>query len=176
MNDSFKKLIESIVIESLRSKGRVFSLYALAFVGLSNMAGNSIVFAKSVLNACNQDSPDQRILALITISVVSFACIVHMLAGRFGRLLNYVFAYVKVLIILLLIIAGIISAAKSRSSPTVIPGQNTHSDAESSSTLWRETTYKLLSSLLCVMFAYAGFNQANYVSISFPLTDTNTDL
>ena len=134
------------------------------------MAGNSIVFAKSVLNACSEDSPDQRILYLIAISVVSFACIVHMLAARFGRLLNYIFAYVKVLIILLLMIAGIISAVNSRYSPTVILGQKMRSDAESSSILWRETTYKLLSSLLCVMFAYAGFNQANYVSISFPFT------
>ena len=171
MNDSCKKLIESLI-----SKGRVLSLYAVAFVGLFNMAGNSIVFAKSVLNACNEDSPDQRILALIAISVVSFACIVHILAGRFGRLLNYVFAYMKVLSLLLLIIAGIILAFKSRYSPTVIPGQNIRSDTESSSTLWRETTYRLLSSLLCVMFAYAGFNQANYVSIPFPFTDTNTDL
>jgi amino acid transporter len=171
MNHSCKKLIES-----LRSKGRVFSLYAVAFVGLSNVAGNSIVFAKSVLNACNEDSSDQLILALVTMSVVIFACVVHMLAARSGRLLNYIFAYVKVLIILLLIIAGIISAVKSRYSPTVISDQNMRSDAESSSILWRETTYKLLSSLLCVMFAYAGFNQANYVSISFPLTDTKTDL
>jgi L-asparagine transporter-like permease len=128
------------------------------------MAGNSIFFGISILKACGIENPANGAVRGIAIGVATFACVLHIVSRWWGIALNNFFGFVKVLILLMLIIVGILSFASALPLKTIEIARDNyehHAGFGSAST----STYGYASSFLSVIFAYGGFNQANYVSL-----------
>lgn len=131
---------------------------------------NALSFGIRVLEAAGRPV-DNFIARGIAIAVVTFAVLLHGTWRQAGLVLNNAFALVKVLILLLIIVTGVISwggVFKTSDSATSNPGVvsdnfNVHNSFKSAS----RDSYGFAESFLAVIFAYSGFNQANYVSSVF---------
>lgn len=155
-------------------------LYGIPFICLGNMAGNAIFFGLNIQIACGVNDPSNGAVRAVAIGVATFACSLHILSRWWGIALNNFFGSVKAAILVMLIVVGIVSFAggfQQKTKPTAVEnfGNNGFGTAETSSNGYA-------SSFLSVIFAYGGFNQANYVcpdhmlslSLSFVLTDLSS--
>lgn len=126
---------------------------------------NALAFGIRVLEAAGR-TPDNLTVRVIAVAVTTFAVILHGTWRQAGLFLNKAFAIVKILMLLLIIITGFIALgggfhnhqAASKNFNVDNAFKNTANDP-----------YGFAESFLAVVFAYSGFNQANYVSISSSL-------
>lgn len=138
-------------------------LFGIVYIALGNAAGNAIYFGELVLAAAGiKDSHDAA--RGIAIAVTTFACLIHGIWRRGGIMLNNVFAIVKIGILLLVILLGFIALGDhfERDGQT----QNFASENLKPNTAFADAptvTYGYVESFLAVIFAYGGYNQANYV-------------
>lgn len=139
---------------------------------LGNMAGNSLFFGEYIMAAAGAGKPEDidsdAMIAYnvkvrcIAIAAVTLACILHGLWRKGGIYLNNFFAMIKVLILLLIIVVGICAWAgvfkgKANHAATNMSLPNSFQGSENDS-------YGYCQAFLAVIFAYGGFDQANYVS------------
>lgn len=99
----------------------------------------------------------------IAIAVVTFAVLIHGLWRQAGIFLNNFFAITKILILIVIIVTGFMStggAFKNKSAGS--ENFNVHNAFKNP----ESNPYAFAESFLSVIFAYSGFNQANYVSIA----------
>lgn len=99
----------------------------------------------------------------IALGAVTFACTIHSVYRRGGIYLNNVFAVVKLLMLLLIILVGICAWAGVFGNKAINASANMK--AENSFAGATSNTYGHCQAFLAVIFAYGGFGQANYVSI-----------
>jgi amino acid transporter len=155
------------------------------------MAGNAMNFSLQIMTAARPDQdPNNSVVRGIAIGVSVFACLIHTVSRRGGLLLNNIFAIVKVGILLLIIIIAIVYSTNTlgpkpslRGTPwetnnTAIFGTNHPTDfskddvrhknldvstsfEKSSGQSTSASAYS--SAMLDVIFAFSGFEQANYV-------------
>lgn len=105
----------------------------------------------------------------IAIAVITIAVILHGIWRRAGIFLNSALASIKVFMLLLMIITGFISWGGAFHTPTTVaknPGVaaanfNVHNSFPNTT----QDFSGFAESFLAVIFAYGGFNQANYVGV-----------
>lgn len=137
-------------------------LYGPAFILLANIATNSMAFGVRVLEAAGRvDQADPWEARGIALAVIIFTCALHSMWRIGGIHLSNVFAVVKIAMLLLIFITGCLTwggvfqrntdAVPNMTAPDAF--KNPSSDA-----------YAFAQAYLSIVFAYGGFNQANYVS------------
>jgi amino acid transporter len=98
----------------------------------------------------------------IAVGVATFACALHIVSRWVGIALNNFFGSVKAAMLLMLIIVGIISFAGGLSVKTIDTAKENYGQQGDFSSA-SQSSYGYAASFLSVIFAYGGFNQANYV-------------
>lgn len=141
-------------------------VYGIPFICLGNVSGNCILFAESIIEACGKVPTNGAIRAL-AIGVATFACLVHAVWRKGGIYLNNAFGFVKVAMLIMLFVVGIASAAGAFKgnhfeTPAEVAKENfdVHKAFSGAST----ESYGYAEAFLAIIFAFGGFNQANYVS------------
>ena len=134
-------------------------IFGLAFVLLGNVAPNSIVFGIRVLQAANKPV-DNFTVRGIAIAVATFACLIHGFWRKGGIYLSNVFGLIKMTMLLVIIITGFISYSGVFKRPAVAAQNFNIHNAFSNP---QQDPYGFAESFLAILFAYGGFNQANYV-------------
>lgn len=134
-------------------------MYGFAFILLGNVAANSISFGIRVLQAA--DRPVSNFVVRgIAIAVVTFACFMHGYWRQGGIYLSNLFAVVKVAMLLLIIVTGFISYSGVFNRPAAGPD---NFDPHTTFRNPERGPFGFAESFLSILFAYGGFNQANYV-------------
>ena len=130
-------------------------LFAGFFIALGHTAGNSVAFSRHVLLAAQETSDpdklkfDSRLMKIIAIVILGIVCLLLWITPKTGLFLNKLLALYKVVLLLVLGIAGIAarqnrgSGAHDWSSPEV--GVNT------------------ISGLIFIIYSYTGWENANYI-------------
>jgi amino acid transporter len=103
----------------------------------------------------------------VAIGVATFACLVHAVWRKGGIYLNNAFGFVKIAMLIMLFVVGIASAAgafkgNQFEKPAEVVKENfgVHKAFSGAST----DSYGYAEAFLAIIFAFGGFNQANYVS------------
>ncbi|OCL12418.1 amino acid transporter [Glonium stellatum] len=136
-------------------------VYGLTFILLGNMSGNCIVFAIRTFQAADIPASNGPVRGL-AIGIATLACFVHAFSRRGGIWLGNLLAFIKVLILLLIIVTGICAYAgvfHTRARDTASDNLSTkHAFADAAS-----DPYGYAQAFLAIIFAYAGFEQPNSV-------------
>jgi amino acid transporter len=161
-------------------------LFGISFICLGNMAGNSIAFAVRVLAAANPDGPEatKEVVRGVALAAATFACVIHAISRRGGIWLSNVLASVKVGILLLIVVLAIKHKpsvvaenfadsflapkipkwAQTCNHPVGAENKNGYTKAFLSISELLPSDYQCaLASDQLLVFAYSGFDQANYV-------------
>lgn len=143
-------------------------VFGVLFVLTGTIAMNALSFGIHIQEAADQ--PVENFASRgIAIAAVTFALILHGTWRQAGILLNNTFAFIKILMLLLVIITGFSSWGGAFPSPAAnakSPGVAAWNFSVHNS--FNNTTQNpsgFAESFLAVIFAYPGFNQANYVSV-----------
>jgi amino acid transporter len=139
-------------------------LYGIAFVLLGNIATNSMAFGVRVLQAAGRSDPNNAWEARgIALAVVTFTCLLHSLWRVGGIWLSNIFAVVKISILLAVFVTGCLTwGGIFHRSGEAIPNMAAPDAFKNPS----QDAYAFAEAYLSIVFAYGGFNQANYVSIN----------
>ena len=129
---------------------------------------NAIAFATSVMEASGQikyvnasgeiDSHSEAIIRGIAISTAFAACFIHGVWRQGGIYLNNLLATVKIAILIFMFILGMLATRDDIFPPVSSSHFNFTPSRESSA-----STYTYAEAFLAIIFAFGGFNQANYV-------------
>jgi L-asparagine transporter-like permease len=138
----------------------VTCVFAIAYIILGNMAGNCLIFGIRTLQAANAPVTNSAVRGL-AVAAATVACLIHSFSRRGGIWLGNIFALIKVLMLLLIIITGICAWAGVFHTPNYASDNMAlnHSFADSSN-----DSYGYTQAFLAVIFAWSGFDQPNYVS------------
>lgn len=139
------------------------TLYSFYFITMYSTARNCMQFGVQVLSAANVPypqnfEPSNKLLRFIGIIVLTSICLLHYFSGKVGRAMNQVFAFVKIGLLLIVLVAGIRHA---------VPGfrradwsQPANPNVSSSATAF-----------LYIVFSFAGWENATFVSGEIPSYD-----
>jgi amino acid permease len=128
------------------------------------MAGNCLIFGIRVLQAANVPVTNSAVRG-IAIAAATLACLIHSFSRRGGIWLGNIFALIKVLMLLLIIITGICAWAGAFHTPTYASDNMALNRAFANSS---NESYGYTQAFLAVIFAWSGFDQPNYVGYSDP--------
>jgi amino acid transporter len=137
-------------------------VFGLTFILLANVATNSIAFATCVLDASGQSGLKNHdaIVRAIAVAVAAATCLIHGTWRQGGIYLNNLLAAVKIAILLLIFILAMLAYGGVFKRPA-----DAVSNLAISQTFKGGTTdpHAMADSFLSILFAFGGFNQANYV-------------
>jgi amino acid transporter len=138
----------------------VTCVFAAGYIIIGNMAGNCLIFGVRTLEAANVPITNSAVRGL-AVAAATLACIIHSFSRRGGIYLSNVFALVKVMMLLLIIITGICAWAGAFHTSTYASQNMAVNKAfvDPSS-----DSYGYTKAFLAVIFAWSGFDQPNYVS------------
>jgi len=140
----------------------VTCVFAMAYIILGNMAGNCLIFGIRTLEAADIDiTISNSAVRGLAVAAATFACLIHSFSRRGGIWLGNIFAIIKVLMLLVIIVTGICAWADAFGTRTYAK-QNM--DIENSFKEPADDSYGYAKAFLAVIFAWAGFDQPNYVS------------
>ncbi|KAG9233201.1 amino acid permease-domain-containing protein [Amylocarpus encephaloides] len=144
-------------------------LYGIAFILLGNLSGNAIAFGTYVMEAAGQPDPAKGTVIGIAIAVLTAAVGIHVFSRRGGILLNNIFAIIKVLILVTIIVLGFTKAAgHNLGGPgTNSGGPTTNAVAglspKNAFSTSRGDLASYTDSFLYIVYSYSGFEQPFYV-------------
>ena len=135
-------------------------VFGIAFVLIGTSAMNALSFGIRFLQAI--DAQVNNFVARgIAIAVVTFAVLIHGTWRQAGIILNNTFAIIKILMLLVIVVTGFVSLGGGFKNKAVATENfNVHNAFKNP----ESNPYGFAESFLAVIFAYGGFNQANYVS------------
>lgn len=148
-------------------------LFGVIFVFIGTAAMNALSFGIRALEAAGDKNPDNWKARGIAIIVITFAVVLHGTWRQAGIYVNNAFAITKVLILLMFIITGFVALGNGfkPSALAITEGYVTNSTVASSNYDTSKSfkgknggSYGYVESFLAIIFAFSGFNQANYVS------------
>jgi L-asparagine transporter-like permease len=123
------------------------------------MAGNCLIFGIRTLEAAGVPATPRAVRG-IAVGAATFACGIHVFSRRGGIWLGNVFALLKVLILLLIIITGICAWGGAFHTKTYavenLAAKSAFADVS-------QDSYGYVQAFLAVVFAWSGFDQPNYV-------------
>lgn len=141
---------------------------AMLFILLTHFAGNTLAFAKLVLQAFEPDqpNPDFRLQKFIALCLLSCVCLLHIFSRKMGIAVNNMLAIYKVTLVTFIIIIGFAAMGGARGKGRHSKGLTGPYGMEN----WKhamDTTPKSMSdysmAILGVLWAYTGWENANYV-------------
>lgn len=137
-------------------------VFGWMFILVGNAAANSIAFAVHITQAFGYPNPHKGAIQGIAIGVSTFVCVIHALGRRFGVHLNSSFAIIKFAMLWTIIGLGFAQYSKTirHEEPDITP----KIDFKSLDLKEAGGPGGFARSYLDIIFAYGGFNQANYVS------------
>ena len=132
-------------------------LFAGFFIALGHTAGNSIAFSRHILlaaqNACDPVKlyEDAALTKFVAIIVLGLVCLLLWISPKTGLFLNKLLALYKVVLLLVMAIAGIASSGKEHSGA--------HDDD------WHKPSggIETISGLIYIIYSYTGWENANYI-------------
>ena len=139
----------------------VTCLFGISFVVLGNVFSNCINFALQVLSASGVENPSNGAVRGIAIAVATLTCFIHVFSRKGGIVLNNIFAFVKVGILLLIIVTAIVVGSGGFAETENVITENT-SPGKSFEGVSDEAN-GFAHAFLAIMFSFGGFEQANYV-------------
>jgi amino acid transporter len=130
-----------------------YIIYAFLFVGVFNSATNAQQIGRELLISIspNQD-PNRHLVRFIGIVAFSIICLIQLFSSRAGRSINSTFALIKILFLLVLLGFGF--AAICRNTNPV----------EFTQKVSGIPALNYAQAILAVLFSYAGWENANFVS------------
>lgn len=162
-----------------RPRYLVTCVYGVLFIVLGNTAGNAISFGQHALRAkgVKENEIDQHEWQIkgIAVAAITGACLLHGSWRAGGIYVNNLFATIKCLFLVVFIIAGAVYSGQGGQKTYNLDLQcsftnTTDSGTAMSKCLKSETgqnvnsqMYGLSQSFLLVIFAYGGFENANYI-------------
>lgn len=141
-------------------------MYGIPFILLGNLAGNALALARYIMLAAGHSDADGRVttgrgpVIGIAIAALTLVILLHMSSRRGGIALNNVFAILKVLLLLAIIVIGF--AFRGDRLP-----QKTHLGGQNFANSFADRSHKVASytqALFTVMYSYSGYEQPFYVS------------
>lgn len=144
-------------------------VYGITFILIGNASANALSFASHLLSASGHTevyaaSPPRYLgnwVRGIAVGTMTVVCLMHGIWRRLGIAVNNVFALFKLLMLLLIIILGFMSIdGKVFGTPPPVSENLAPSNSFKNP---RKEAYGYAEAYLAVIFAFGGFNQANYV-------------
>ena len=136
-------------------------MYGVLFIVLGNLSGNALGFGSYVMEAAGIQNNDPAVRGL-AIAALTSACLLHAIWRKGGILLNNAFAFMKVTIVLLIIVAGLAAlGGASLGSGSIHTG---NFDTKTSFSSPRRDVASYADSLVYAIYPYTGFLQPFYVS------------
>lgn len=136
-------------------------MFGIAFILVGNASANALSFAIHALAAAGYSDDLQRPVRGIAIATVTVVGLLHGLWRKLGIAVNNVFALIKVLILIMIIIIGFTSIGGAVFGGVSPAGANL--DTHNSFSAASGEPYGYALAYLSVVFAFGGYNQANYV-------------
>lgn len=157
---------ELVYLDEAYPRPRYFAscMFAVFFVLLGNTAANTIAFAKGMLMAFDPDNekPDYRLQRFVALVCITFICLIHLFSRKMGIFMNNALAAYKVGLLLFVVISGFVclggGGVGSRGDAPY--GAENLRDAFSGGS---KEPYDYASAMLHVLYAYGGWENANYV-------------
>ena len=119
-----------------------------------------MIFGIRTLQAANVPVTNSAVRGL-AVAAATVACLIHSFSRRGGIWLGNIFALIKILMLLLVIIVGICAWAGAFHTETyAYQNLAVNNSFEGAS----QDSYGYTSAFLAVIFAWSGFDQPNYVS------------
>lgn len=132
----------------------VYTVYAFLYILLNTSATSCMVFANQVyISATDDNNPDQRVLRLIAVVILTVVCLLHYFSARTGRDLNVVLATSKVVMLSVLFVAGAIKANKEH----VYDFNQVNLNASTSSS-------SAAAGFLLILYSFQGWENATFVA------------
>ncbi|KAK1954750.1 hypothetical protein LY78DRAFT_648761 [Colletotrichum sublineola] len=146
-------------------------LFGVPFILIGTSAANAISFSRNLFELVNVEKPSAVAIICVAIGSVGFACLVHAFSRGIGIKLNNAFAALKIIFLIIIVFGGLAVGVGrstygleiqliSNCSVNLDGASNNFNDAFGK--LENRSTY-LTPPYLQVVFAFGGFNQANYV-------------
>lgn len=135
--------------------------YGIPFILFGTGAGNALLCAECLYRAFGVE-PSGAAVRGIALVLSGFACLVHAGSRWGGIYLFNVFGTIKIGMMFTMCILGLMYMTGSFGGTTEVASDNLSIQDPISNSLG--TAYGYAESLLAVLFAFGGFNQANYVS------------
>jgi amino acid transporter len=137
-------------------------LYGTLFIVLGNLSGNAIAFGIYIMEAAGYDVDNcPGAIRGLAIGALTVACLLHAVSRRGGIWLNNLFAFLKVLILLLIIVAGLAILGGASFGSGKIDTDNF--DIHTSFASPRTDLASYATSMLYAYYPYTGFLQPFYV-------------
>ncbi|MCJ1265183.1 hypothetical protein MMC22_005058 [Lobaria immixta] len=134
-----------------------YTVYAFLYILLNSSATNCMQFANQVyISATDRDNPDQRLLRLIAVVILTIVCLLHYFSARIGRDLNIILAASKVLTLGILFVAGAIIANEKKLFNEEYPKTPPISNSPSSSSA--------AAGFLLILYSFQGWQNATFVA------------
>jgi amino acid transporter len=132
-----------------------YTIYAFYFVILFNSGTNTMRFADYVWQCAAPGTPeDERFIRFLAVVILTFFCVLHFRSARMARALNVALAGFKIIMLLIVFVAGAVKASKQH-----VSWSNNPSD-EASSTA---------AAFLLILFSFSGWENATFVRTRAPV-------
>jgi amino acid transporter len=146
-----------------RPKFLVMSFYAVNYVFLASSAANALSFGDDIIGDQGTERGATKDAAArgLAILAITFPCFLHAFTRRGGILLNNIVVVVKVAILCtfpimaICVLAGVANTDHAKQN---LDYTNSFANARSDIDSYTQ-------GILAVLYAYSGYNQANYVCI-----------
>ena len=144
-----------------RPKFLVTCMYGIVFVILGNLSGNAIAFGNYVMIAGSRPDASKADIIGLAIAALSVAILLHVCSRRGGIIINNLFAVIKVLLLIAIIVMGFIKAGghklggAGKATENFNPQTSFHSGGRG--------VADYADSFLYIIYAYSGFEQPFYV-------------
>ncbi|MCJ1405222.1 hypothetical protein MMC11_008449, partial [Xylographa trunciseda] len=135
-------------------------VYGVLFIILGNLSGNAIGFGTYVMEAAGLPGHDTAVRGL-AIAALTSACLLHAISRKGGIYLNNAFAFLKVTILLLIIVAGLAKLGGASLGSGSIHTDNF--DLHTSFSQPRKDVPSYATSFVYALYPYTGFMQPFYV-------------
>ncbi|KAF3291942.1 hypothetical protein TWF132_006447 [Orbilia oligospora] len=139
-------------------------VYGLIFLFLGNTAGNSYICAQYFLRLVGTANPSEWLTKGVAVAVITFACVMHSIWRTGGIWLLNALAIVKILILWAIISLGY-AARSGRFENIKAENPPPWSNFEPDQSFEGRSTgfYGWTISILGVLYAFGGYENANYV-------------
>jgi amino acid transporter len=149
-----------------RPKFFILSFYAVNYIFLASSAANALSFGDDIIGDQGTDRGALRDAAArgLAIMAVTFPCFLHAFTRRGGIILNNVVVMIKVAILCafpIMAICALAGVVDSNHAEQNLSLRNSFSNATSD-------VDRYTQGILAVLYAYSGYNQANYVCLQEP--------
>jgi amino acid transporter len=147
----------------------ILCVYGLNYIFLASSAANALSFGDDVIGGAGTDRSAAKDNAArgIAMVAVTFCCLLHAFTRRGGIMLNNIVVVLKLMILCsfpimaFCVLGGVSDTNHAKSN---MAASNAFAEAHSNVDGYVQGT-------LAILFAYNGYNQANYVNSPLALAD-----